>query len=298
MSLLTVTVNGIHLHGSPFLITVVNSTDETDVSKSLVLRPQSTAVSGSSINIFIQARDKFGMDCTHGEETFNVKITNTDSSDVTFQSINVEYMDNGLYSARFTSFLAGAYIFQVYFNQQPISGGERGSILYGTDSSVILGPEASSINDFYTGNMIWIDLKGSGQLMMIDGYSGLSKRCALRGKLSLFANSSYTYEIFSFDHVITVVPSEVSLKSTVECYSSENQLIFYDSFGCGIDNTGNTSSSFLFLIIFRDEYSNKLTVGIETSRVSLKVVNRGASNLISANQFAFSENWCSDSIGC
>ena len=294
-SRLQIKVNDVHIQGSPFLVQIVKAVGKADKEKTTVMNTNRTLIAGVSAGIFVQARDKLGMDCARGYDNFSFSLIHQHEGRIEYQHLPAYTMDDGLYSTNITGYTAGQYAYQAYLSGIPISGGEIGRVLFGTDSSVTLDVSASSVDGYYTGYWILMSYNGIGQLTSITDYSGLSKRCQLSNTVSVALNSSFQYELFSPVHVVSVVPNMVSGKhTTIECYSDDHKVLFLDGSNCGVEPNAVAAVSFIFLIIYRDSYSNALTSGVPSDRLTLKITYElpgVGSAVLSA---AANERWCSE----
>lgn len=274
----------------------MSSTGKADKDKTILLQNDRSMVAGVSQKLFVQARDSFGMDCAQGNDNISFSLVHQSGGGYVLEQFPAYSLPNGLYSTNITGYTAGRYVFQAYLSGIPISGGEGGRVLFGTDSSITLDVSASSSDAYYTGYWILIGYNGLGQLTTVTDYSGLSKRCQLGDKMKITLNSSFLYELFPPSHVISVVPNVVSpQKTTVDCYSGSPEIMFLDGSTCGIsqDGPGVASESFIFLIILRDAYSNPLSSGIRSDRLSVRLRNEIPGVGVSAVPITASDKWCS-----
>ena len=168
-------------------------------------------------------------------------------------------------------------------------------VIFGTQSSITLDVSANSMDSFYSGYLILISFNNIGQLTSVKEYSGLSKRCTLNDPITFVLNSSFQYELFPPVHVISVVPGQVDPhKIFTACYLKDPLLLFLAGSSCGTEKSGIASTSFLFLIILRDSYSNALTSGISSERLSIKVTRQSLTSGNVEITTSFSDYWCSE----
>ena len=289
--------NGYHIRGSPYLLQIVNAVGAASGKTTAVLETNRTTVAGIGAGIYVQASDKNGMDCTQGDANISVFLAHQSGDYFISMFVPVQSLSDGLFVANFTGYIVGMYPFQAYLDGVPISGGleVKGTVVFGTDTSLTLDISASNMDSFYIGYWILITFNEFRQLTTIVEYSGLSKRCTLSDSIEIPMNSSFKYELFNPQHVISVVPGTVSPEQTlVECNTVSRSLLFLDGSSCGLDVSAIASTSFQFLIILRDSFSNELTTGIGSDRLSIKIT-RSSSKLGVADIVAVaSQNWCNE----
>jgi hypothetical protein len=291
---LDITVEDIHVKGSPYVVEIVKTVGSA-AENSEVLQTYSKVRAGVKIPIFVQARDMKGMDSEQGVENFTLSYFNQIGASYTTQTISMISFKNGLYGANLIQNSVGIYAYQVYLSESPLSGGERGTVRFGSDTSVTLEDSANEDDEFYTGFLVLVRFNEIGKLTQVSGYSGMSRRCTFADPLPFTLNTSFQYLLFPPKHVIDVVPGDVSPQQTLfTCYSDSKVILFIDGSDCGLEKAGIARTSFLFLVIFRDAYSNELTSGIELGRLSMKISRLYSGADGSSMALNVQENWCSE----
>ena len=284
----------IHVKGSPFLVEIVETVGSAS-GDSEVLQAQRKSAAGAEIPIFVQTRDMKGMDSMQENENLTLSFFHQDMESYTMKTTLMTSLGSGLFSAQVTHFKVGVYAFQACLSETPLSGGEKGMVQYGTDTSVTLEDQANENDEFYTGYLVLVSHNKIGKLTPVTGYSGMSRRCTFADTLPFVLNTSFEYMLFPPNHVIDVVPADVSPQQTAVVCSSENRdIMFIDGSSCGLDEAGIASTSFLFLVIFRDAFSNELTSGINLDRLSIKISRLSSRADGTSTTPSFQENWCSE----
>jgi hypothetical protein len=260
-----------------------------------VLQTQSRSIAGADLPIYVQGRDMNGMDSMEDKENLTLSFYYEDMESLRIINIPMRSLGNGLFSAHFTHTKIGVYAYQAYLSDIPLSGGEKGTVRYGTSTSVTLDDTANEKDEFYTGYLVLVSFEKIGKLNQVTGYSGTSRRCTFADPLPFVLNTSFEYVLFPPNHVIDVVPGEVSAQQTsITCYSDGREIVFIDGSNCGLDEEGIASMSFLFLVIFRDAFSNELTSGIDLDRLSIKIYRLNSGVDGSSMAVSVQENWCSE----
>lgn len=293
-SLLHITVEDTHIKNSPFLIEVVTTVGSAcDASE--VLQAQSKSVAGADLPIFVQTRDVTRKDSLQVVENLTLSFFYQDIRSFWMKKVPMISLGSGLFSAHFTHTKVGIYAYQAYLSEIPLSGGEKGIVRYGTETSVTLEDTANENDEFYTGYLVLVSVGSIGKLTQVTGYSGTSRRCTFADTLPFVLNTSFEYVLFPPNHVVEVVPGEVSPQQTsITCYSERRDIVFIDGSNCGLNEEAIASASFLFLVIFRDDFSNELTSGVNLDRLSMKISRLSSGADGSSMALSVHENWCSE----